>query len=184
MSPLTKNIQKFLILFFTAVPVILVIIGVSRAKRSDTFSSITPTPSPRDTATNSVGSNTSSITVKGKMYQTPYGNVVASVTVTNGKVTGVAMPTVPNSPPSIYAEPYLVKQALIAGSANIQGVSGATYTSIAFKSSLESAIAQASSQQGQVITPNTTSIGVSATPTSKPVVPRRYRDDDDDEWDD
>lgn len=126
-------------------------------------------------------------TFTGNPYQTPWGNAVASVTITNGKIIGVAMPTIPNSPPSQYAEPYLVQQALAAGSANIQGVSGATYASLAFKSSLESAIAKANATataegQSAVVTmtaPQTT-ISTPATATS---IPRRYRGDDD-EWDD
>lgn len=135
-------------------------------------------------------------TFTGNAYGTPWGNAVASVTITNGKITGVAMPTIPQSPPSIYAEPYLVQQALSAGSANIQGVSGATYASIAFKSSLESAIAKANATataQGKATvaaTPAQTSSAVSAQNTTSPAVPRNYRDDDDeeeeweDEWDD
>lgn len=46
---------------------------------------------------------------------------------------------------SVYARPYLIEQALRAKSANIQGVSGATYTSIAFQYSLESTIVSAES---------------------------------------
>lgn len=90
-------------------------------------------------------------TFTGNAYSTPWGNTVASVTLTNGRITNVAMPTIPNSPPSFYAEPYLVQQALSAGSANIQGVSGATVVSDAFKLSLESAIAKANAQG--VVTP-------------------------------
>jgi uncharacterized protein with FMN-binding domain len=113
----------------------------------------------------------------GNTYKTPWGNAVASIVVTKGKITEVTMPQVPNSPPSTYAEPYLVDQALRAGSAKIQGVSGATYTSLAFKSSLESAIAKASAQGTVTASPvNTT------TKSTSPSYPRRYRDDN--EWDD
>jgi hypothetical protein len=90
------------------------------------------------------------------------------------------MPTIPNSPPSVYAEPYLVQQALSAGSANIQGVSSATYTSIAFKSSLESAIAKANStavSQGKA-TVVAAPASATVSPTSAPSVPRKYRHDD------
>lgn len=129
-------------------------------------------------------------TFTGTAYQTPWGNAVASVTFTNGKITAVAMPQVPNSPPSVEAKPFLIDQALKAGGANIQGVSGATYASIAFKSSLESAIAKASAQ-GTVATPvvNTTT-GTAQTQTTKPTVSRTYHDDDDggddedEDWDD
>ena len=170
----SKNIQKFLVFFFTAISIILVVMGISRIKKPEVIAEAPkPTPpAPVDT--------TSAFTIAGNSYQTPWGNAVASVTVKNGKVIAVEMPSVPPSPPSVYAEPFLVDQALKAGSANIQGVSGATYTSLAFKSSLESAIAKAGAQ-GQTITPTTPTTGVSATsiPSAKPSVPRQYRDDDD-----
>jgi len=98
-----------------------------------------------------VASSGVSGTFTGNAYSTPWGNTVASITLTNGRITNVAMPTIPNSPPSVYAEPYLVQQALSAGSANIQGVSGATVVSNAFKLSLESAIAKANAQG--IVTP-------------------------------
>jgi len=170
----SKNIQKFLILFFTAVSLIVIIIGISRTKKTEIITnteSIPPAPTPIDT--------TGAKTVTGTPYQTPWGNAVASISVKNGKVVTATMPQVPNSPPSIFAEPYLINQALVSGSANIQGVSGATVTSMAFKSSLENALLQAQTQ-GEAITGGT---GV-ATSTAKPVVPRKYHDDDDDDHDD
>ncbi len=81
--------------------------------------------------------------VTGPTYQIPWGNVTVQITVRDGKIIAVRTPNVPNSSPSRYAAPILVQQALQAGSANIQGVSGATYMSIGFKKSLEGAIAQA-----------------------------------------
>lgn len=86
---------------------------------------------------------TASGTFAGDRYRIPWGIVSASIVVTNGKITNVTMPDVPNSPPSYQAEPILIRQAIAAGSANIQGVSGASYTSLAFQKSLESAIANA-----------------------------------------
>lgn len=149
-----------------------------------------PTSAPATTGTTRTGAVGAGVsgTFTGAAYQTPWGNAVASVTFTNGKITGVSMPQVPNSPPSIQAEPYLIQQALAAGSANIQGVSGATYASLAFKSSLESAIAKARAQ-GTVATPTPSATAGTAT-QPKPSIPRKYHDDDDwgedddDEWDD
>jgi uncharacterized protein with FMN-binding domain len=194
MSPFQKNLQKVLVYFFSAISIMIVIIGIGRAKKSPTVASTAPDVSlPPEQATPNVlqgeaerqiagtSATVAQASFSGSPYQTPWGTAVASVSVANGKITGVSMPTIPNSPPSIYAEPYLVQQALAAGSANIQGVSGATYTSIAFKSSLESAIAKANQKaatDGQptiVSNPTTTT---SATPA--PSVPRSYRDDDDD----
>lgn len=176
MSSFSKNLQKFLVFFFTATSVVLVVIGVIRVKKSAPLADApipTPgTPSPTDIS--------GARTISGNAFQTPWGNAVASIVVKNGKLVAVTMPTVPNSPPSQYAEAFLIDQAIKAGGANIQGVSGATYTSLAFKSSLESAIAKAQTE-GQAITPNVSS--AVSTPIAKPSVPRKYREDDD-EWDD
>lgn len=170
----SKNIQKFLVLSFTAVALVVIIIGISRTKKTDVATNpdtVPPTPTPIDT--------TGSKTFTGTPYQTPWGNAVAAITVKNGKVIAATMPQIPNSPPSVYAQPYLVDQALSTGSADIQGVTGATYTSLAFKSSLENALLQAQNQ-GETITGGT---GVT-TSTVKPVVPREYRHDDEDAEDD
>ncbi|MBI5078062.1 MAG: FMN-binding protein [Candidatus Yonathbacteria bacterium] len=192
MSPFQKNLQRFLVFSFTATSVVLVIIGATRSK-SETLS-VTPAPGQEPTTakkpiisvtpTTTQGTMVAS-TFTGRTYQTPWGNVVASISVINGKITDVTMPQVPNSPPSQYAEPYLVQQALKNGSANIQGVSGATYTSIAFKSSLEDAIVKASARGQSIISSTDAVTNSSATrfPASKPSVPRKYRGDDD-EWDD
>lgn len=139
-----------------------------------------PTITTGATQTTSANAGTGvSGTFTGNPYQTPWGNAVASVTFTNGKVTAVDMPQVPNSPPSVEAKPFLISQALSSGGANIQGVSGATYASIAFKSSLESAIAKASAQ-GTVVTP-TPSTTTATTPATKPSISRKYHDDDDED---
>ncbi len=95
----------------------------------------TPTPPPAPAPTQQ--------TFTGSTYSIPWGNVTVSVTTDGGKIVAVDTPDIPNSPPSRYAQPILIQQALQAGSANIQGVSGATYTSLAFQKSLENAIAQA-----------------------------------------
>ena len=179
MSSFSKNIQRFLVVFFAATSVVLVFVGVMRIKKGEPLASA-PTPPGATPLSPSVLA--SAVTITGKAYQTPWGNAVASITVKDGKVIAAAMPTVPNSPPSVYAEAFLVDQAIKSGSANIQGVSGATYTSLAFKSSLESALAEAQ-VQGQTITANTPD--TVSTPTAKPAVPRKYREDDDedeDEW--
>lgn len=179
-SFISKNLQKFFIFFFTATSVVLVIVGVARVKKPSTLAE--PTPPTKPSLSDILGATI----IDGAGYQTPWGNAVASIAVKNSKIIEVKMSSIPDSPPSIYAEPYLVDQALKAGGANIQGVSGATYTSIAFQASLENAIATAKSQ-GVSIVPNIDT--AVATPTTKPSVPRKYRDDDDDDdyyddWDD
>lgn len=200
MTPFQKNLQRFFIFFFTAVSIGIITLGINRAKKVPTLGEA-PTPAPEPTSTvpttNQVAGTANGapagaiLAFTGKTYQTPYGNVSAAIQVKDGHVIAVTMPKVPNSPPSIYAEPYLIDQALKAGGANIQGVSGATYTSLAFKSSLESAIAQAQTQaqtQGQAVKAATSAAETGATgaintTTPKPSVPLKYRGDDDENED-
>jgi uncharacterized protein with FMN-binding domain len=172
MSSLSKSLQKFLILIFVATSIILVVMGVTRSKKpiAPVDTGITPVPP----VIKADATGTKLVTFTGKTYQTPWGPTSASITVKSGKVVAVTMPQVPNSPPSTYAEPYLVDQALRAGSAKIQGVSGATYTSLAFKSSLESALIEASAG-GTTITSGTNPVPTSS---PKPTVPRQYSDDE------
>ncbi|MBI3634086.1 MAG: FMN-binding protein [Candidatus Yonathbacteria bacterium] len=180
MRTFLKNLQNYFIVFFALMSVTIIVLGINRIKKNSPGDTAPLPPSPNPSSNKVVPSGTSGSkgSFTGNTYQTPYGNVVAAIEVKGGKIIAVTMPKVPNSPPSIYAQPYLVNQALKAGNANIQGVSGATYTSIAFKSSLESAIVKAGEQTGTSISGNT----VPKTSTPAPSIPRSYRGDDDDDW--
>jgi uncharacterized protein with FMN-binding domain len=67
--------------------------------------------------------------------------------VTNRKITAITPLQWPQGGLSTnisgYAIPYLIQEALTAQSAKVASISGASYTSAAFKSSLASAIAKA-----------------------------------------
>lgn len=176
MSSFAKNLQKFFVFFFTAISVVLVVIGVIRVKKSEPLAEAPAPGSPLAFDTTGASS------ITGDSFETPWGSAATSITVKNGKIVAATMPSIPDSPPSLYAVPILIDQAVKAGSANIQGVSGATYTSLAFKTSLESAISKAETQ-GETIVANPVSAGSFA--TAKPSVPRKYReveDDDEDEY--
>ena len=87
-------------------------------------------------------------TYTGDAAMTQYGPVQVQVTVQNGAVTDVAATTYPMSTPvdaqiNSYAIPQLNSEAASAGSANIDMVSGATYTSEGYLSSLQSALNKA-----------------------------------------
>ena len=77
-----------------------------------------------------------------------FGTVSISVTASGKKITniGVASLNDGGNPRSQqidqYALPQLIQQALAANSANIQGISGATYTSQGFAQSLQSALSK------------------------------------------
>jgi uncharacterized protein with FMN-binding domain len=87
-------------------------------------------------------------TVAGNVVQTIYGPVQVAITVTNRRITAARVPVYPNGSPhdqqiSSYALPQLIQETVAAGSANISAVSGATYTSQGYISSLQSAIDKA-----------------------------------------
>ncbi len=77
-----------------------------------------------------------------------YGNVQVEITVSGGRIVDVTALETPqndrrSSQISDVAIPYLVDQALTAQNADVAGVSGATYTSVGFASSLKSALVAA-----------------------------------------
>jgi len=87
-------------------------------------------------------------TVTGTAAQTRYGPVQVEITVTNGQITAadaVVYPTQSSKDRQINARavPRLDQEALAAQSAGVDTVSGATYTSIGYRTSLQSAIDQA-----------------------------------------
>jgi uncharacterized protein with FMN-binding domain len=84
----------------------------------------------------------------GSTIRTPFGPVQVEVTVQSGKITAVQALQAPSGDPhssqlSQYAVPQLVQAVLQAQSAKVNSISGATYTSLAFTQSLQSALAQA-----------------------------------------
>lgn len=68
--------------------------------------------------------------------------MAVSVTASGGQWTSVDLVQVPQSPPSRYAAPELAGQALAVQSDAIDGVSGATYTSDAFRDDLTQIVAK------------------------------------------
>ncbi|MER7057335.1 FMN-binding protein, partial [Streptomyces sp. NPDC000351] len=86
-------------------------------------------------------------TLTGTAAQTRYGPVQVRVTVSGGKITGAETLQAPRGGQSDQitadAVPRLNQAALTAGNADIDAVSGATYTSAGDKQSLQSALDQA-----------------------------------------
>jgi uncharacterized protein with FMN-binding domain len=76
-----------------------------------------------------------------------WGTIQVRLTVSGGKVSAVDLVEYPTDRRSgsinAYAAPVLEREAVAAQSANIDAVSGATYTSQAYATSLQSAIDQA-----------------------------------------
>ncbi|GGZ60642.1 FMN-binding protein [Streptomyces bluensis] len=101
--------------------------------------------SPAPSGSASSGPATGPRTATGQAAQTRYGPVQVRVTVKNGRITDVTAVTYPQSSPrdqriNGYAVPRLGSEALSAQSANIDAVSGATYTSEGYRQSLQSAL--------------------------------------------
>jgi uncharacterized protein with FMN-binding domain len=85
-------------------------------------------------------------TFTGPSVNVNYGNVQVKITVVNGRITdavAVKAPTGRNDRWTNMAVPILKAQTLAAQSANIQGASGASYTSYGWHTSLQGALAQA-----------------------------------------
>ncbi|MFE5405044.1 FMN-binding protein [Streptomyces sp. NPDC056580] len=112
----------------------------------------TPVPAPAPTSSGSSVSPGSTKapaagarTVTGDTVQTRWGPVRVRVTIQSGKLTDVTAVTYPTENPrdqeiNGYAIPQLRREALAAQSADIDMVSGATYTSTGYKQSLQSAL--------------------------------------------
>ena len=77
--------------------------------------------------------------ITGKTVNTPYGAVTVTVTVAGNQITDVTA-KLPNTGESQGAGPRLKEQVLQKQSADIDAVSGATYTSDAYAESLQSAL--------------------------------------------
>jgi uncharacterized protein with FMN-binding domain len=105
-----------------------------------------PTATPA--ATNSTSGATKSGTYTGSVVQTQYGAIQVQLTVASGTITNVQALKYPSDNPhsssiNQYALPTLIQEALQTQSAQINAVSGATYTSQGFVQSLQSALTQA-----------------------------------------
>jgi uncharacterized protein with FMN-binding domain len=122
----------------------------SGANPSAAGTTTTPSTAPSRAASASRVPSTASSTktVIGDAADTRYGPVQVQITVTNGKITAVNATDYPQNSPrdqqiNAYAIPELNQEALSAKSASIDMVSGATYTSEGYLSSLQSALDKA-----------------------------------------
>ena len=87
-------------------------------------------------------------TFTGDSVRTPYGPVQVEITVAGGQISDIRTVQCPTATPRDQmicqqAVPYLVQESLAAQSANVNSVSGATYTSQGYEQSLQSAIDKA-----------------------------------------
>jgi uncharacterized protein with FMN-binding domain len=119
---------------------------------ADALAAADPTADPAAAATTAAAAtqattSTVSGTYTGTAVQTRYGTVQVQISVQSGKITDVQILQYPSADPhssqiSQYALPTLISETLQAQSAQISSVSGATYTSQGYLSSLQSALNQ------------------------------------------
>jgi uncharacterized protein with FMN-binding domain len=124
------------------------------AAQTATAATTTPSASASSAATKSAsasssagsaGSGSGSGTATGDAIDTRYGPVQVKVTVAGGKITDIQGLVLTGNDPrsteiSSFAEPTLKQEALSKQSADIDAVSGATFTSAGYAQSLQSAL--------------------------------------------
>jgi uncharacterized protein with FMN-binding domain len=113
---------------------------------ASTSGSTAATPAPTTAATSSGTYHDG--TDLGSVVATRFGNVQVQVTISGGQITDVTAVQLPNRDGrsqwiASEAEPILREEALTAQSANIDLLSGATYTSEGYAESLQSALDKA-----------------------------------------
>jgi uncharacterized protein with FMN-binding domain len=109
----------------------------------------TTTTTSRSSSTSTSSSTTKSVT--SDAVSTPYGPVQLRVTVAGGRITKIEPLVLPSDDPksvaiASYAEPLLRRSALAKQSANVDVVSGATFTSNGYATALQSALDKAGVQ--------------------------------------
>jgi uncharacterized protein with FMN-binding domain len=105
------------------------------------------TSGPAPEATPSTEAAPASATYTGDAYPTRWGSIQVAATVTDGVLTDISFVSLPQDSRSLrinqWAAPALVEEALEVQSADVDTISGATYTSEGFRYSLLSILEQA-----------------------------------------
>ena len=115
---------------------------------SPSVSQSTPTPAPVPTQKPTGAYKDGSYT--GSVADAFYGNIQVKAIISGGKITDVQFLQYPNDRGTsvminAQADPYLTQEAIQVQSANVDIVSGATDSSMAFQQSLQAALNQAKS---------------------------------------
>ena len=116
------------------------------ATKSSGTNTVATAPATQAPATTAPATTAINGTFSGPSVNVNYGNVQVKITVVNGRITDAVAVKAPSGKNDRYtnmAVPILKAQTLKAQSANIQGVSGASYTSYGWFTSLQGAIALA-----------------------------------------
>lgn len=122
--------------------------AATKSAKPSTKAGATAAATTAPAATQAPATNSAPIngTFTGPSIFVNYGNVQVKITVANGRITdavAVVAPSGRNDRWTNMAVPILKAQTLKAQSADIQGASGASYTSYGWYTSLQGALAQA-----------------------------------------
>ena len=124
-------------------------VATKKATAAPTTSGATQSATAAPAATQTTAPVTTGVkdgTYTGPSVNVNYGNVQVMITVSNGRITDAVAVKAPKGKNDRYtnmAVPILKAQTLQAQSANIQGASGASYTSYGWFKSLQGALADA-----------------------------------------
>jgi uncharacterized protein with FMN-binding domain len=121
--------------------------GAGSQPQPDSTASARPTSTkPASSTTQPASTSGGTKTADGPVVNYSYGNLSVSVTVSGGKITKVGIASLDDFGVARSEQidqdsiPILEQQAVQAQSADIQGVSGASYTSQGFEQSLQAAL--------------------------------------------
>ena len=114
-----------------------------RASSSSAASTV-PAPKPSASQSQSQSQNTTgaSATKSGSVIESGFGTVQVQVTMVSGKISDITMLQANATHGRAAAFPYLIQSAISANGASFANLSGATYTTNAFKQSLKDALAK------------------------------------------
>jgi uncharacterized protein with FMN-binding domain len=149
---LATALGLFLLANFDTSPGQVVVATAPQTAPAPTTSSTTPPagppPSSGSSSPPSSSSGSAARTIDGSVVSNKYGEVQVRVSLSGSRVVDVQAVQLPfdrqrSADISNRAEPLLRREALQAQSANINTISGATYTSIGYRQSLQSALDQA-----------------------------------------
>ncbi|WP_155060461.1 FMN-binding protein [Streptomyces blattellae] len=153
MHPLKKNrpLRRIVLASATTVTGMVMLLALKPHEAPEASAAPAPAPSsapssgPTADSGGSGGSSTGTRTITGDSAQTIWGPVQVRITVEGGRLTDVTAIVYPQADPfetalNQSALPQLEEQALATQSADIDTVSGATYTSDGYRQSLQSAL--------------------------------------------
>src|SRR5258708_23698448 len=137
--------RRVILTLVVTVAVLVLLLGY---KTSSLKSLPTVAIAPTSSSTGKAGTTKGAKTIDGAVVQTQFGPVQVRVTIKGGKLTEIVPLQLPSDRSrdqeiASYSVPILRSEALKAQSAQIDMVSGATYTSQGYIQSLQAALDQA-----------------------------------------